>query len=802
MRGRNLMRLGYVLFLVLALGVMPVFFRSSNIAAQTLVADLWIYNDALTAGWQDWSYNDASVDYTNTTPVLSGTHSIAVTYTSGWSGLQIGYSGAYLDVTAYDTLRFWIHGGTTGGQPVYFTAHLQSGSIERALTPQAGTWMQVDVSLVDYPTRALYSLEWFNNSGSAQSAFYIDSIMLVNTGATPPPTPPPSAGPALSVDVAADQHPISPYIYGMNYADDALAQAVRLPLQRWGGNSTTRYNWEINVHNTGSDWYFENIPDSDSDSADAFVLRNKSLGVEPLLTVPLIGWTPKRRTAGHPFDCGFPRTTFPNQDSFDPWDTNCGNGEWQGVPITGNDPLWTSKVITESFVAAWIEHLVATHGAAADGGVKFYDLDNEPMLWNSTHRDVHPAGTTYDEMRERTYAYAAAIKAVDPTAQTLGPVTWGWCAYFYSGADGCGPGADYAAHGNLDFTTWYLKQMQAYETTHGVRILDYLDLHFYPQANGVALASAGNAATQALRLRSTRSLWDPTYIDESWISDTTDEPVQMIPRMKQWVANNYPGTKLALTEYNWGALDHINGALAQADVLGIFGREGLDLATLWGPPEVNEPGAFAFRMYRNYDGLGGAFGDVSVRAASANQDQVAIYAARRSADSALTLMLINKTAQAYTSTISLANFQAGVNAQVYRYSEANLTAIVREADQVVAGTAFTATFPGNSMTLVVLMPGGGPLESVSIAGPVFGFVDVPYTFTATISPTDATMPITYTWMPLPASGQATAAATYSWNTPGLKTITVTAQNAGGLAFDTHSIVVTVPYRVYLPLVLR
>lgn len=801
MRRRDSMRSGCVFFLVLALGILPVFFRSPNIAARTPVADLWVYNDALAAGWQDWSYNDVSVDYANMTPALSGTHSIAVTYTGGWSGVQIGYGGAHLDVSAYDTLRFWIHGGATGGQPVYFTAHLRSGEIERALTPQAGAWTQIDISLLEYATRELYSLEWFNNSGSAQSPFYIDSIVLVDTGAAPPPTPTPATGPALSVDAAADQHPISPYIYGMNYADDALAQTVRLPLQRWGGNSTTRYNWEINVHNTGSDWYFENIPDADSDSADAFVLRNKSLGVEPLLTVPLIGWTPKRRTAGHPFDCGFPRTAYPNQDSFDPWDTNCGNGEWQEVPITGNDPLWTSKVITEAFVTTWIEHLVATHGAAVDGGVKFYDLDNEPMLWNSTHRDVHPAGTTYDEMRERTYAYAAAIKAADPTAQTLGPVTWGWCAYFYSGADGCGPGADYAAHGNLDFTTWYLKQMQAYEDTHGVRILDYLDLHYYPQANGVALAPAGNAATQALRLRSTRSLWDTTYIDESWISDTTDEPVQMIPRMKQWVANNYPGTKLAITEYNWGALDHINGALAQADVLGIFGREGLDLATLWGPPEANEPGAYAFRMYRNYDGLGSAFGDVSVQASSTDQDQVAIYAARRSVDQALTLMVIDKTAQAYTSTVSLANFQPAGNARVYRYSAANLTAIVREADQPVAGTTFTATFPGNSITLLVLMP-GGPLEGVSITGPVFGVVDMNYTFTATVSPSTAMPPITYTWTPSPVSGQATATATYRWDTPGAKTITVTAQNVGGLADATHSIMVSIPHRIYLPLVLR
>lgn len=85
-------------------------------------------------------------------------------------------------------------------------------------------------------------------------------------------------------------------------------------------------------------------------------------------------------------------------------------------------------------------------------------------------------------------------------------------------------------------------------------------------------------------MRSTRSLWDASYIDESWISDTAPGgvAVRLILRMKQWVANHSPGTRLAISEYNWGAPESINGALAQADVLGIFGREGLDLATLWG----------------------------------------------------------------------------------------------------------------------------------------------------------------------------------------------------------------------------
>src|SRR5262249_36098961 len=157
----------------------------------------------------------------------------------------------------------------------------------------------------------------------------------------------------------------------------------------------------------------------------------------------------------------------------------------------------------------------------------------------------------------------------------------------------------------------------------GVRILDYLDLHYYPQASGVALSSAGDSATQALRLRSTRSLWDPAYVDESWIADT----VRLIPRMRAWVQADYPGPQRAVTEYNWGGLESINGALAQADVLGIFGREGLDLATIWGPPTMSQPGAFAFRVYRNYDGAGGAFGDTSVRGTSADQGRVAVYSA-------------------------------------------------------------------------------------------------------------------------------------------------------------------------------
>jgi len=280
------------------------------------------------------------------------------------------------------------------------------------------------------------------------------------------------------------------------------------------------------------------------------------------------------------------------------------------------------------------------------------------------------------------------------------PVLWGWCAYFYSAFDGCGIGADYKAHGNTPFVPWYLQKMQAYEMQNGKRILDFLDLHYYPQADGVSLASAGNPSTQALRLRSTRSLWDPAYIDESWIPDK----VRLIPRMHEWVNANYPGTKLAITEYNWGGLESINGALAQADVLGIFGREGLDLATLWGLPGATQPGSFAFRIYRNYDGAGHGFGDTAVQSTSADQGALAVYSAQRSADNALTVVVINKAANNLSSAITLAGLTPQPTATVYRYSAANPGAIEKLSDQTVAASGFSATFPGNSITLFVIMP--------------------------------------------------------------------------------------------------
>jgi len=569
-----------------------------------------------------------------------------------------------------------------------------------------------------------------------------------------------AAGPVLTVDASKQTHSISPYIYGMNaYAlQTPVAQNANITVARWGGDNTSRYNYKTNTSNSASDWYFENgngtgiWPDGNFDD---FVTAGADNGIKALGTVPLLGWV----TNSNPSACSFPATTYPSQFGFDPYNSNCGDGEYTNqTNITGNNPAVTSMSepppappaasdatpawADTTWAGGWVASLVANSKTGSSGGVAFWDLDNEPAWWDAVHRDVHPAASTYDEVTEGGIGTALAIKTADPTAQVNGPVIDYWWNYFYSKKDiesgwNTGPcyepwqnPIDRRAHGGVPMIEYYLQQFKAAAATYGVRLLDYVELHTYFAAtyngSGVGLTTAGDTGEQEARLNSTRVFWDPTYTDPNYpqpnyTSDsnytascsTPLQAPQLIPMMQTWVSNDYPGTKTAITEYNWGGQESINGAVAQADLLGIFGAYGLDLATLWGPPDPSSqaPGMMAFEMYRNYDGKKSTFGDVALAATSGDQAELAIYGGLRMADGAMTVMVINKTYGALTATVSLENYtaSAGATAQVYQYSNANLNAILTPSPLAIAapssgGTTSTvsATFPGQSITLLVV----------------------------------------------------------------------------------------------------
>ncbi len=420
------------------------------------------------------------------------------------------------------------------------------------------------------------------------------------------------------------------------------------------------------------------------------------------------------------------------------------------TPAPGSSPSTMIEWANNTWTGGWVNSLVDTPSigpGSSSSGVQVWDLDNEPTWWSATHHDVHPYPFTYDEVTNHGIGTALAIKTADPSAQVSGPIIDWWWGYFYSMDDiwngwNTGPcyeawssPGDRTAHGGTPMIEYYLQQFNKYSQQYGIRLLDYVDIHGYFAAsyngNGVGLTTAGDTQEQIVRLNSTRVFWDATYTDPNYSQPnyTTDsnytsncavplQSPQLIPMLKQWVKNDYPGTKTAIDEYNFGGLESINGAVVQADILGIFGREGLDLGAFWPTENDNQqiPGNYSFAMYRNYDGKDSIFGDTylyatSTAAGADAEGQLAVYGAQRSTDGAITLMVINKTYGPITSTLSLQNFTAGSNtmAQVYQYSNANINAITSQTAATVtppSGSGTTSTinysFPEQSITLFVI----------------------------------------------------------------------------------------------------
>ena len=596
-----------------------------------------------------------------------------------------------------------------------------------------------------------------------------------------------NAAVTVNVDANANRHAISPYVYGIAYGTSTTLADLNAPLNRYGGNNTSRYNWQLNADNRGSDWYFESIAEASAtagERGDTFISTSKAAGAQAMVTVPIIDWVAKLGTNRGKL-ASFSQAKYGAQTGNDwQWFPDAGNGVLTstGQNIAGNDPN-DANVANNSFLQqSWAQHIVSTFGTAANGGLKYYLLDNEHSIWHSTHRDVHPTGATMDEIRQKMIDYAGAIKTADSSALVAGPEEWGWSGYFYSGYDQqygaahnwcCFP--DRQAHANWDYLPWLLDQMRQYEAANGKRLLDVFSVHYYPQ--GGEYGNDTSTAMQLTRNKSTRSLWDPNYVDPTWINDK----VMLIPRMKTWVATYYPGLKTAITEYNWGAENHINGATTQADIYGIFGRENLDFATRWTTPDPSTPTYKAMKLYRNYDGNKSTFGDTSAVASVPNPDNLSSFAAVRSSDGALTVMVISKVLSGNTPvTVNFSNFSAGASGQAWQLTSAN--AITRLSDVSVTGGAFSATVPAQSVTLFVVAAGGvpnaPPVAAVS-ANPTSGTAPLTVTFDGSAS-TDSDGSITsYAWNFGDGATGTGPAASHTYNNAGSYTATLTVTDNGG-----------------------
>jgi hypothetical protein len=545
-----------------------------------------VFIDAITADWQFTQWSDTQFALIDD----GGNKKIDVRYTKAWAGFTIdhrstGGQSKPFDADQLAAVVFDIEGDATSLAAIAVT--LDNGSARQKIEKwRKGKTVRIPMTVLNDARAPVVRLAFMNASRSGEKRIVLDNIYyeraarVVRSAAELAPRPL-----RVSIEPSAT-FAISPYIYGDNEHEGIEG----LRFARLGGNRWSTYNYTNNASNSGIDWgphHNDGYLSSSSEPAAPviqFVRASHRKGAAALVTVPMLDWVAADKR---------------------------GRVTAAAGPTNGR---FASSSADSDTTALRQDRLVALVEAQRRDATVFWSLDNEPGLWPSTHPLVHPSATTYAEMAERSTRYARMVKRVAPSSLVFFSVAYGFAEFVNLQQATDGRGRDY-----LEFL---LDEMQRAEREHGKRLGDVLDVHWYPElraGSGRITASQRHDPPDDevdARVQAPRSLWDASYDEKTWITKFKGGPVQLLPWLKDKIARRYPGTKLAITEYNYGGGEHISGAIAQADVLGIFGREGVFAANLWAH-HFQKHGSYvhtAFRMFLDVDGAGTPVGDTGLTA--------------------------------------------------------------------------------------------------------------------------------------------------------------------------------------------
>jgi len=561
-----------------------------------------------------------------------------------------------------------------------------------------------------------------------------------------PPNHQPSAAAVRFTINTADRHAISPYVYGMNFVEqggsppgvspwEGAVVPPEVTMNRFGGNRLSAFNWETGWSNVGADGDFSNDAYLTSNGAsynygsaigaavagrvNASFANNRGI----ILTIPMLGFV-AGNAAGRTLGTTDRDRNARLAEHF------YANHAFKATPLSLSPSLSDRDVYQDEFVH-WVNQTWPNHATNARQPI-FFSLDNEPDLWSTTHKEVQsdsaddanrPRLLTYEQLAETSIVYARAVKSVMPDALVFGPAVATY-AGVVSGGRYTDRWHDDPKYGQQNFLDVYLDRMRQAETTHGRRLLDVLDVHYYPAAGDGRGEVGSDRAVQSdsmgrARMQSPRSLWDPSYVEGSWVNSVTDGAIRLLPRLRAQIAAHYPGTRLAITEYYFGRAGDITGGLAQADVLGIFGREGVFAANLWPNADVsaapyNGEGktayayAFgAFRLFLNFDGAGAKFGSTGVAATTSDNTASSVYASLDDQDRVIVIVINKSKNISEPATISISDARALTRVVgVYHMAEGSPSPIpVSGANVTTVGrNQFTYVMPALSATVIVLAP--------------------------------------------------------------------------------------------------
>lgn len=570
-----------------------------------------------------------------------------------------------------------------------------SGSYTQIATPVAASYS--DLGLAN-GTTYYYVVAAANSYGSSANSSQVSAAPALQT-----------ADISITVDTSQTKS-ISPWIYGIN-SYSAVPNPPNVTFDRAGGNRWTAYNWENNFSNAGSDFMYSNdnflsSSTTPAEAVRAFIAGDHTAGLASLMTVQLQGLVSADGNGNvsvtNPPDMTRFKTVVDQKSSV------------SSVPFTTTPDTTDGDVFMDEFLWALDQKFSGQNIFGASPALPtFVSLDNEPELWNSTHLEVQgPNAVTSSAYITKTINLAEALKTQFPNLIIFGPVNYGFQGiYSWQGELSPTPG------GANWFPDKYLAAMQTASASFGKPVVDVYDFHWYPEVYDSASTritsmsgTSLSAADVQLIVQAPRDLWDPTYNDAGnsnpWIyNELGQTPVQIIPRLLAKINSEFPAmTGLSITEYEGGGWNNIAGTIAEADMLGIFGEQGLFAAAFWPPSGTYDYALAGFRAFRGFNGASANFGDISVPATSSDISKVAVYASKdsstpgrvvfvainRSTSSQVTDingMTLSGTASIYQMTANSAQGQAPVHPLLL-------------GTMPVSGTSFQVTLPGLSVTTI------------------------------------------------------------------------------------------------------
>ncbi len=594
-------------------------------------------------------------------------------------------------------------GATAANQQVTLTWNASSGAISyhvKRATVSGGPYSQVGA-----PTS-----NTFINTGLVNGVTYFYVVSALNASgesansaqaSATPSSAPASADVTITVD-PTNTKPISKWIYGLNFYTGVSGAPPHLTLDRAGGNRWTAYNWETNASNAGSDFLYENdafltSSTTPAEAVRSFVAADQSLGMASVMTVQLQGLVSADEngpvSTTNPPDLSRFKPVIDKKSTITP------------AAFTETPSPSDANVYMDEFLWSMDQKNPGIFGANAPLPT-FVSLDNEPELWNSTHLEVqgsNPISST--NYIAKTITLTKALKDQFPGVMIFGPVHYGFAGiYNWQGELSATPdGANW-------FPDKYLLALKTASDSYGKPLIDVYDFHWYSEATdgstrAVNLTGSTLSAAQVQAIvQSPRSLWDPTFTENSWITnDVLGEPIKLLPRLQAKINAEFPGTKISITEYENGGDNHIAGTIAQADNLGVFGAQGVFAATLW--PLGNCPYILAgFRAFRGFDGATASFGDTSLKATSSKIQNVAFYASSDTTmPGRLVFVAINRSTSPQVTAINGVTFSG--TASVYQMTASsaqgqNPIHPVLAQQMPVSGSTLTITLPALSVSTI------------------------------------------------------------------------------------------------------